>query len=247
MRVCFVLFLALRTLWLTRATTCSSSYSCALQSLMSNDSSNIQCYGYRSCEKALTIESTSSGYIECDGSYSCFNASIITHAGPGQTECSGLFSCAHVGQIQASQWAIICNGEKSCVESKIITASGSSGILQCYGDQSCINSQIQVRRALWAYGNLAAKNSVFYGNGSFVSLSFYGPDSGYNVSLHCGDSSACYIHCRANACNNFGSLTQGSSSAIGRICNNAEKSDFCPNGLFMQKLVDVLSVSLFVC
>ena len=80
---------------------CNSSYSCAYAPVLSDNSHDIECNGYKSCFQSPSIFKTTnaSNYILCSGSYSCFNSNEIIHNGivpdiytKVGIQCNGLYS-----------------------------------------------------------------------------------------------------------------------------------------------------------
>lgn len=231
------------------ASQCYNSQSCVSQSIMVNGSSIIECYGYRSCERALHLENIGSGNIRCYGVYSCYNATLIKQTSDvyANIECFGLFSCAKVGTIVQPYAGTMCYGEKSCYDTKILAIVPDYDVW-CSGDRACQDTEIITQRDVYFQGHLSGLNSNLYSNDSFTIYQFFGAESGYNATVHCGDFHICWIFCYGNACNKL-SWTQGTSSTLQFNCDqNAEFSDACPDGKYIPRAhCTVLCVVLHYC
>ena len=171
---------------------------------------NIECYGYRSCERASLIESSNS-LINCGGSHSCYKANKIESIN-GDIECLGLSSCSNTGLIMNENGAIKCWADQACANSKIVTDTGTSDHnLGCSGENSCMNAKIIVRGSTATLsGHLAAQNAILYGNASLTKLNrtsvfvFQGFESGLNATIICNaeNNNTCKLKCFGRSCHN---------------------------------------------
>ena len=195
--------------------TCNDAYSCELESLVSNDTSSISCYGYFSCVNSPSIESRNTGNIYCHGSFSCYKSySLIASTFSNiQIECHGAFSCARIenGITSSSTSSYIgCYGTNSCAYNTIITSSE----LGCWGFGSCMNSHIIMNgnNVVQFYGFGSSQNSIIESNSSDITIIFYAANSGNgdrNTSVICNDGDTCTIVCGSNSCNNVEFIKQG--------------------------------------
>ena len=128
----FCLYLALRQCY----GQCDDELQCA--STIISSSSDITCYGYRSCQ--LSFLNTDDGNIYCDGMYSCFGSQPNSTSSSFHIYCRGLLSCQSAVS-RAENGNIYCHGEKSCLDSAIYQLSTSS-TLYCHGFGSYMNSTI---------------------------------------------------------------------------------------------------------
>ena len=63
-----------------RGQACYAASECASQSVInsvSDGSSDIECYGYKSCYQATVVRSTGTAQIHCDAAFSCYDAQSI--------------------------------------------------------------------------------------------------------------------------------------------------------------------------
>ena len=208
-------------------TTCHEYKSCMFGSLKDGNSS-IECYGYRSCERAFIIKGDE---IKCLGSFSCYETTNII--GQRLISCEGLGSCANVESISGlgiSSW-VRCYGELSCLNSTMQDITSAS----CYGDHSCVDSQITSGSYNRLYGNLAALNTVLYSNYSDTYFYYFeGFESGYNATIICGDGHTCLVYCNGNSCKNLHLQCADNGNALCVFdinCINAQYDEInCPDG-----------------
>lgn len=248
---------------------CHDSHECALVDVISNATSEVECYGHYSCAQAGLIETIGSYEIQCFGSYSCYKADLIqrtTASGAGDDSisirCDALFSCAFVDFIHNYNGTVRCRGVKSCFATKItIESSSFNDYVQCDSNQACSNSIITSHGLNIIHGYAAAQNSIFYSNSSIVTYRFRAMDSGYNATIVCGTNHTCTIDCHSNACSNLHLMCNGSDSSynisnsvneacfFNISCSSAEESDICPDGYKLTQtdsypLPNVLNVTM---
>ena len=238
-------------------TDCHDAFSCAGLSISSG--SIINCYGYFSCTNT-TITTTT--WTRCAGSYACYNTKSLRFIGAIITrgpECRGLYACASSDNI-ITNGDIQCHGELSCYDSKITITTSSGGEIECGGSRSCQSSIISGRDNTdhYLYGSLSALNATFmkYNGTDDIYYDFYGGYSGYNATILCNNTATCDITCWGNGCNGLtaqcigGINTTTSDCQIVVDCDDAEKSDLCPNGTYIVVLfcfffLLLLSIMLF--
>ena len=226
---------------------CHDFESCINSNVSAPDSgsSNVECFGYRSCKNAPVIQSlnSNSSQIRCDGSYSCYGATMIESN--VDIVCNGLFSCANVEQILTYQNNINCNAEQSCINSTIITTNGSTQI-KCNGAKSCANSTITSNHVTLT-GHLSGANTIFYTNlpsnsNTTKFFEFYGDSAANNATIICCDGCTCDVDCYGNSCSGLILQCESGSDSDCKFeinCVYAEQSALCPTGyITSQQILD---------
>ena len=202
---------------------CHDAYSCVFANISS--SQRIECYGYHSCNHA-SLQTSSD--VHCAGGYSCLDGTII-YNNDRDIYCYGLGSCAKVYSLGNIIKRTYCYGELSCYQSNI-----SSTNLLCYGERSCADSISYIASIMYAYAYASAQNCTFYSTDSSSSYYFYGPYSGDNATIICGNGHTCDVYCYNNACNNANLLCNGTCNFTVSCSDDTIQSNICPNG----KIID---------
>ena len=197
---------------------CHDAYSCVFADISS--SQQIECYGYHSCNQASLQTSDS---INCYGGYSCLNANIV-YSSDRNINCYGLGSCARIDFLGNIDENIYCYGELSCYQSNIFASK-----LHCGGERSCANSISHISGTVYAYTYASAQNCIFDSTNSSSIYYFYGPYSGDNATIICGNGHTCLVYCYNNGCNNVKLLCNGTCNFIVSCSDDAVQSNICPN------------------
>lgn len=219
---------------------CNDAYECANSEVIAPGEEDIFCHGYFSCSNAAVISiadpvDPNSIYISCGGSFSCYQA-VFLNASQIEVGCEGLYSCAMIENINLNGSDLFCHGELSCFGSTITRLYASAdGSISCTGDRSCANSTFTLGggTSVTIYGHLAAQNSIFQtfggGAGGSIEISFFGRDSGDNVTIICGLGDDCTINCYGNGCNNVNATCISAGGCnLEKSCNSAaELSSLC--------------------
>ena len=219
---------------------CNEPRSCLSSSIISTNSTSIECNGFYSCGNVMSLQTTSGASILCRGSFSCFNATSIEILNPIKNstniiECSGFKSCSNTHSITNKNGTIDCAAELSCSDSTAI----ASNTLLCRGDRACQNSAIFSDSVSFT-GYLAGYNTTIQNindnnnsNINTTSYLFSGKESGFGATVICSQGSTCNIICDGDACNNL-TLRCGNGTSDACIfhvtCWHAFRSDICPNG-----------------
>ena len=109
--------------------------------------------------------------------------------------------------------------------------------MECGGARSCSSSDVYIEgndTTIYLSGSLSAANTVFTvdRDGSGAHFIFNGGYSGYNATIICQRDNICTIDCWGNGCNQLtAECGVNDTCLIIPNCDNAEKSDFCPNGV----------------
>ena len=221
-------FMSLLVASVTSLAECHDAYSCALAYI---STSRIECYGYHSCHQA-SLQTTST--IWCIGGYSCFGATRV-YSSDGSVQCYGLGSCAMIESIGNINEPLYCGAQLACYQSNIHAQS-----IWCAAERSCANSIAYIERYVWIYGYLGAQNSTFYSTDSSSDYYFYGPYSGNNATIICGNNHTCSVHCYNNGCNILSLVCNGTCNFVISCDDEAEKSDVCPNGIIMNSTTNFI-------
>lgn len=226
---------------------CNDAYECSttrvnFTTLIIANQTSIHCYGDHSCFKSPSISNTDVN-IECSGSFACANSTSVILNSLDTTitadiNCDGLFSCAFVENLFNFEDDIDCDAELSCFGSVL----GANGILSCNGDRSCANTHFTLGdsnpdEVVFA-GYLSAQNALLYEDKYSIIYHFFGANSGDGAEILCANGIGCEIYCYGNACSNIKSIECDGSCEITVECNNAEKSDICPDGYELAPFID---------
>ena len=215
---------------------CHDALSCNQQNITfpgpDNDPGDLECFGSRTCEGSILNWGTDDEDVECYGAYSCFQAIKINSQ--RTINCGGLNSCSQIGFMTGR--IIYCDGQLSCYNTTMYIEKIRyyDAYLYCRGERSCANSIIFLDETVELSGYLSAQNTTFYTNRSTIYFNFYGPRSGDNATIFCGNNHLCSINCHVNACNYLTLKCQNENNptcTFSILCANAaEFSINCPNG-----------------
>lgn len=224
--------------------TCRNAFSCFSGNIIAPDSQHVECDGYRSCQQATKIQTSSTNGIYCYGSYSCEKSTLISRTGTassGDVRCYGLNACANVEYIETDGGFVNCAAEYSCTNTRI----NSQGRINCRGYHSCSNSNITLSTdtSIYLDGALSAMNSVLYSGDNDVSFVFEGFDSGYNTTIVCNHNQICTVVCRGASCDGLNlTCNDGANCTFTADCDSAQRSSICPNGVCCTVYVFLLYV-----
>ena len=211
---------------------CSTAFGCAETSITEASGSgneNIQCFGYGSCWKAISLTNAGEFGIQCHGSYSCYSATEIQRTSSGDEKhifCYGLLSCAYANTISNINGDIYCGAALSCIGATIYV-DDTDDSLYCYGIKSCAESTIHVSNIAALYGYLAAQDATLYSDVSGVTFRFWGKESGRDATVICGNGHTCYIDCYSDGCNDLTLICSGDCTFDITCDKYAELSDVC--------------------
>lgn len=232
---------------------CYTLNACSATIVSSNDSL-IQCYGYKSCFNATSINAIQNSHINCHGSFSCTNSTSIRQFDKFEDiYCYGKHSCANVGDIYNEYGGILCGGETSCTNSKL-TAEIEQDIrnIECGGDRSCSHTNITNGYPIHFGGYLSGLNSSIYNPVTQLTRSYYylydfsGASSGQGARIYCDNASICDITCYGNSCTGL-TLSCPGGNGINNCefniqCEISEKNEICPNGYELSSFMNGIFV-----
>ena len=108
-----------------------------------------------------------------------------------------------------------------------------SDSFECDGVQSCAESNITLADNVWITAHLGAQNSIIqsYPGDTTFYVSAEGHEALNGAQIICLNDTACTVACRGISCTNL-TLTceSGGLSCFTILCNNAIRSDICPDG-----------------
>ena len=106
--------------------------------------------------------------------------------------------------------------------------------LYCRGKHSCSDSTAYISNKMYSEAYASAQNSTFYSTDEYSNYHFYGPYSGDNATIICGNDHNCFVYCYNNACNNINLICNGTCNFT-VSCGDTVQSDACPNGKILDE------------
>ena len=169
-------------------------YSCSNTTISATvDSSEYQCYAYKSCAHTSINITGLGGGLRCRGAFSCKNSDSLTVYNSGEVECRGAASCINVAKIYAGD-DCRCDGILACANSVIAC---NNHVLYCRGEYACMNSVITDVSLVMITGVHTGLNATITNP---TQVRFYSYFSGYNATIICENGHECKIDCYGNAC-----------------------------------------------
>ena len=207
---------------------CDKAYSCKSYNVTIED--GIECHGHYSCLDATLLTLTnSSSNVNCYGARSCVNGTISRISTKGNLICGGLFSCENAVISYNAPYdkskGVYCRAEGSCIGANM-TTTGKDSLVSCQGYQACVNTTIYIDNVIRFDGVSSGKNALVYSTSEYTQFYFRGMYSGDNATIYCKNGAECYIRCFTTGCNNLNVIcASGSSINCTLTISCAEGSD----------------------
>ena len=240
MTVVFSWVTLLSSFFLSQATIdCDEAFQC--ESRIIRNVTSITASGYKSVWKSLITDGDS---IQLLGSYSGYRSELLHSASTIVSQGSlSMSKCDFI----ANSGTILCQASFDCGENPLMN-SLNNGTIYCNGDSSCMNSKIDSTNTIYGNGAFSLQNSQISTNNivltdnNEMNVYFYGYYSGYGTNITCLDGYKCNIYCGDYSCidNMILNCLDNNDNNCNIYCLNGNNDEEC---IFNQNSTSKVDVS----